>query len=384
MKSRPLFALFLSIFATMLGMGILSPLISIYSTSPKFNATGIWLAIIFSGFSLARIISASPVGRMSDLKGRKKVLMAGLLIYSIVPFGYLYATSLYGLSLIRLIHGFSSAFIVPVAIASVGDISPTGEEGKYMGLFSISLFLGMGIGPVIGGVIKDRFGMDYIFYSMEILFLIALILVFLFLPNMKGAPRGDNSTKGSLSEINTLTLSIFGFLNSLGRGTVIAFLPIFAYRTLNLSASLIGLIFTSNIILTFLLQYPSGLTADKTSKLGLIIAGSFIYALFLLFIPFSKNFLELLILNLSVGMGNALTTPASMSAAAEVGRDCGMGTTMGRIDMAMGIGMIVGPLISGVILDSFGIKEVFYAVGMINLFGTALLFLICKKGDRIN
>jgi hypothetical protein len=72
MKSRPLFALFLSIFATMLGMGILSPLISIYSTSPKFNATGIWLAIIFSGFSLARIISASPVGRMSDLKGRKK------------------------------------------------------------------------------------------------------------------------------------------------------------------------------------------------------------------------------------------------------------------------------------------------------------------------
>jgi Major Facilitator Superfamily. len=132
------------------------------------------------------------------------------------------------------------------------------------------------------------------------------------------------------------------------------------------------------------LQYPSGLTADKTSKLGLIIAGSFIYALFLLFIPFSKNFLELLILNLSVGMGNALTTPASMSAAAEVGRDCGMGTTMGRIDMAMGVGMIVGPLISGVILDSFGIKEVFYAVGMINLFGTALLFLICKKGDRIN
>jgi MFS family permease len=382
MTSRPLFALFLSIFATMLGMGILSPLIAIYSTSPKFNATGIWLAIIFSGFSFARIISAPPVGRLSDIKGRKRVLMAGLLIYSIIPFGYLYATSLYGLSLIRLIHGFSSAFIVPVAIASVGDISPRGEEGKYMGLFSISLFLGMGIGPVIGGVIKDRFGMDYIFYSMEILFLIALILVFLFLPNMKGTPKKDNTK--SLSEINTLTLSIFGFLNSLGRGTLIAFLPIFAYRTLNLSASLIGLIFTSNIILTFLLQYPSGLTADKTSKLGLIIAGSFIYALFLLFIPFSKNFLELLILNLSVGMGNALSTPASMSAAAEVGRDCGMGTTMGRIDMAMGMGMIVGPLISGVILDSFGIKEVFYAVGMINLFGTALLFLICKKGDRIN
>ena len=79
-KVFPILAL--SIFSSMLGVGIIAPLLPLYAES--LGATGIWLGIIFGGFSISRAIVMPIIGRLSDRHGRRPILGIGLLSFAII------------------------------------------------------------------------------------------------------------------------------------------------------------------------------------------------------------------------------------------------------------------------------------------------------------
>ena len=83
---------------------------------------------------------------------------------------------------IRFIQGIASAMIMPVVQAYVGDITPLGREGWIMGLFNMSMFIGLSAGPLIGGVIKDRFSLKGAFLCMGALSLMGFLLSLIYLP----------------------------------------------------------------------------------------------------------------------------------------------------------------------------------------------------------
>lgn len=141
--------LFISVFATMLGLGIVSPLLPIYAEN--LGATGIWLGIIFSAFALSRSVFMPVIGRISDRQGRKWIILIGMFAYAVTSLTYLIADSVYSLTVVRLIHGIASAMVVPIAMAYIADLSEKGKEGSRMGNFSISMFLGMGWGRCLEG-----------------------------------------------------------------------------------------------------------------------------------------------------------------------------------------------------------------------------------------
>ena len=173
--SRIFVVLFIAVFAAMLGIGIIAPLMAIYAVNLK--ASGIWLGVIFSAFSLSRGILMPVVGKFSDTYGRKNLLLIGLFIYTLSSFGYVWSDTISKLIEVRLIHGIASAMVVPIAMAYVGDIAPKGKEGVFMGTFNSSMFLGMGMGPFIGGLINDVAGMDNVFYVMGLLSLFSFLLI---------------------------------------------------------------------------------------------------------------------------------------------------------------------------------------------------------------
>ncbi|HII07488.1 MAG TPA: MFS transporter, partial [Methanotrichaceae archaeon] len=72
--------LFISVFAAMLGLGIVGPLLPIYAEN--LGASGLWIGMIFSGFAAGRAIFMPIVGRLSDESGRKKFIVTGLLAYA--------------------------------------------------------------------------------------------------------------------------------------------------------------------------------------------------------------------------------------------------------------------------------------------------------------
>jgi len=179
-KIFPILAL--SIFCCMLGSGIVVPLLPLYAES--LGASGVWLGLIFAGFAITHAISTPIFGRLSDRKGRKRFISIGLLAYGIIALAFVWADTIYQLVLLRLLHGVAGGMILPIAQAYVGDLSPQGEEGKWMGYANAAFFSGFGFGPLMGGVLAEHLGMDVAFFTMGGLSLLAFFIAIFFLPEV--------------------------------------------------------------------------------------------------------------------------------------------------------------------------------------------------------
>ena len=373
MKTKAFPVLILSIFSYMLGFGIVAPLLPLYAEN--LGATGVWIGIIFASFSISSAIVMPIAGRLSDRLGRKPFLSIGLFAYSIISLGYIWANDVSQLALVRLIHGVASGVLTPVAQAYVGDISPEGEEGTWMGYYNAALFGGFGFGPLMGGALTDRFGMNIAFSTMGGLNMLAFLLVILFLPEVKQrkmaaglhTPLREMSTSGIVKGIFSFRLTF-----SLGRGTFTAFFPIFAGIYLGLSPTLVGTLLAVDVLLTSLPQVYSGSIADRFNRRALVIIGGLINIANLALIPLGSNFWWLLGICALGGLSGAIIMPSISALTVGEGRRFGMGSTMAILAMAFSIGMAIGPLLSGVIADSVGVNSVFYFGAIMGLAGTSL------------
>lgn len=355
----------------MLGLGIVVPILPLYAKT--LGASGLWLGAIFAGFSIARSIAMPVVGRFSDKRGRKGFIVMGLLLYALSSLGYIYSYSPGSLLIVRIIQGVSSAMIVPIAMAYVGDISPRDREGSYMGRFNVALFLGFGFGPFAGGFVNDLFGANADFMIMGILCAAAFVLAMFYLPARDGVQQTEKPAPATykiiLSNPQVQGIMLFRFLNAFIRGSVITFLPLYASRRLHLNGAQIGLIVSSGIILTSLLQYPCGRLADRFDRKHLIVTGGFLYALCVVLLPLAPDFLLLFGANLLLGVLGAIPLPAASASVIEEGKKYGMGSIMALFNVAMSLGLGTGPLISGLIHDAFGLSRVFYCAAGIGACG---------------
>ena len=374
----------LAIFSSMLGVGIISPLLPLYSE--KLGATDIWIGIIFASFFISRTIITPTIGRLADRRGRKLLLSIGLLGSAIISLGYIWADSPSQLTLVRLIHGVVSGMIQPIAQAYVGDISPEGEEGKWMGYYNTAFFSGFGCGPLMGGALTDHFGMVFSFSAMGGLNLLAFLVVAFLLPEIRHTKTAV-SPQPSFKEMSAsgMMKGIFSFqlAFAFGRGTFSTFLPIFAGIYLGLSPTLIGILIAVNILLMSLLQTYGGNIADRFSRRALTVIGSFASAASLALIPLGGNFWQLLVICAFGGIGGAIASPAASALSVGEGRRFGMGRTMAILAMAFSIGMGVGPLLGGVISDFVNINSVFYFGAIAGLIGT-ILFIWFGRSKPLN
>jgi MFS family permease len=353
--------LFISIFSCMLGVGIIVPILPIYAEN--LGATGLWLGAIFAGFSLTRSIFMPLIGRFSDLMGRKRFITLGLFIYTVSSLGYIEAASALELLIVRVIQGFSSAMIIPISMAFIADIAPPQKEATYMGFFTVALFLGFGTGPILGGITKDFISMEANFLIMGGLCLLALVFVLIYLPRASSVAQKEKSPatpfKTILKSRSIRGICFYRFSNAFCRGSIMTFLPLYAHNALKLSGSQIGTVIASGILLTAFLQLPFGKLADRASRKMLVIAGSLLYFSIVPFIPHTLTFFQILSLNIVLGFLGALSLPAASALVVNEGKLYGMGSTMAIFNVAMSVGLAIGPLTSGIILDIWGLSGIF-------------------------
>ena len=373
MAKRVFFILALSMFASMLGVGIVSPLLPLYAQD--LGATGTQLGIIFAAYGISNSILTPIMGRLSDRRGRKPFLSIGLASYAIISLGYVWAANVPQLTLVRLLMGVAGAMIIPIAMAYIGDLSPEGEEGKWMGYANAAFFSGFAIGPLLGGALAERFGMNASFYAMGGLCLLAFLVAVLFLPGIEQRKIGEKGHL-SLKDMSTspMVRGLFSFrlVQAVARGGIMTFLPIFAATRIGLGPTLIGILLTVNFVPMIALLALGGRLADKFNRKTLVILGNLTYLITVALIPLAHTFWQQLWLCFPRAIGGAISMPAATALTVEEGRKFGMGSTISILMMAMGVGMAIGPPLSGVIADLVDVNAVFYFGGAAGLIGTGL------------
>jgi MFS transporter, DHA1 family, multidrug resistance protein len=378
MNNRMFISLFITITATALGASQVLPLLPIYAQT--MGATGLELGLIFSSFALARSLVLPAVGSLSDRWGRRHFMLWGLFSYIIIALGFSVATNVYHLILCRLIQGAGAAMVIPVARAYFGDMSAPGQEGRYMGLFNMAFFGGLALGPWMGGLLKDHFGINISFYSMAVLALLGLILSWITLPvhtvDKSAQPKPQISYLTMLHEPPLLAIFLIRFGSIIGVGMNWTFLPLYAHEHIHLSSSRIGILISLTVIMTTLLQPTFGRMADRVNRTWMTFWGGMIASLCLLAIPFCHSFHQLFVLNLLFGSALGLYMPPLMAIAVEEGRKLGfMMKVMSLLEMSFSFGMVVGPLTAGFIKEAVNLKSVFWVGGIIGVV-SCLLFLV--------
>ena len=369
----------LCVFSATLGIGIISPLLPLYVRD--MGATGVGLGVIMACYAISNSVAVPIVGRLSDRRGRKIFLTIGLLAYALISIGYIYADNVTHLSLVRLAQGIAGAMTTPIAIAYLGDLSPEGEEGKWMGYANAAFFSGFGFGPLIGGLVTEHIGQTTAFLILIGLNLLAFLISLIFLPEARKRKTGEEfhlSFREMARSGTVKGLFSFRMAQAIGRGGISAFLPIFA-SMLGLSTSIIGILLTVNVLAVTLLAPVGGRVADKFNRRNLIIITSIFFTVILAAIPFTHSFWQLLGLLLIQGLSASIAMPAATALVVEEGRKYGMGSTMSIFFLAMSAGVATGPIISGAIRDSFNISSVFYFGAFMGIVGTSLFVWFTRR-----
>ena len=172
-----------SIFLTLCIIGIFAILSSTMSKNPvlKHFATsletpeGFWMGFVASASTIPGILVSLPAASLSDIFGRRKVLLTSAFVFASAPFLYLLIAVWWQLILVRFYHGFATAIFVPVTEALIAELFPA-KRGERISLFSSATAIGRGIAPFLGGYIL--FVTDYSYNTLYLAVGIASVTAF--------------------------------------------------------------------------------------------------------------------------------------------------------------------------------------------------------------
>ena len=224
--------------------------------------------------------------------------------------------------------------------------------------------------------------MNAAFYAMGAISFLSLLFLIFMLPEINAHKKiKPSSLKTILKDKTMQAMFIFRLMNAFGVAALMGFLPLLAQK-INVSVFQIGFVVTTNLLVSSLLQRYFGIIADKSDKVKMSIIGSIMTLIALALMPLSTGFYTLLLFNLLMGFGSAISIPAGSAITAQLGRKLGMRSVMGIFNTAFGIGGGIGPIIAGLMMVAFGLATVFVSSAIIVLIGTIIFYYLMKKNTE--
>jgi MFS family permease len=368
------------------------PVLPLYATS--LGTPDTWTGFVAAASTIPGILISLPAGSLSDIYGRRKMLLISGIIFASAPFLYLFINSWWELIPIRFYHGFATAIFVPVANAAIIDLFPT-TKGARISTFSSMTLVGRGIAPFLGGyvlsVTNNNYGDLYLAVAVAGVTTLIVGLPFLLRRDLSpaagtGRRSGKAIVKGWGEVARNRSVQIVSFVESVQYyvyGAVEYFLVGYLSVVVGLNSFLIGIIQGGYILMVMLSKPFMGSLSDRIGRRPPIAFGAVVMGLPLIAIPFTTNYIIILGLTLVYGLGFAIVTSSTPALASEVVPKAFVGTSMGFLSTIMDVGQTLGPIISGFILASvFGYAGLFISLTILLVFSSAV-FLLSGVGKGI-
>jgi len=155
-----------------------SVFVGLPSIGKDFGMDVVMLSWVSLSYLLAAAIFLVPFGKIADIYGRKKIFKYGITIDIIASLLLAFSFNETELIILRIIQGIGAAMIFGTSIAILTSVYPPAERGKALGISVAGVYLGLSLGPVVGGFLTQYFGWRSIFLSYVPLELIIIVLTF--------------------------------------------------------------------------------------------------------------------------------------------------------------------------------------------------------------
>jgi len=188
--------------------------IALPSIGREFRADAVTLGWVATAYLLAAAVFLVPFGRLADIYGRKKIFLLGITAYTTASLLCSLAASTRTLIVFRVAQGIGAALIFGTSVAILTSVFPRGERGRALGINTAAIYLGLSLGPVLGGFLTHQLGWRSIFLINIPLGLVILAVV---LTRLKGEWAEARGEKFDLSGSAAYGLALVGIMLGFSR-----------------------------------------------------------------------------------------------------------------------------------------------------------------------
>lgn len=356
---RAIFILIFSEFLVCLGISLIIPVMPFLKTELHLSATD--MGVMNALFAFAQFVASPLIGRMSDKIGRKPVLTAGLFLFMVSEALFALTNYLWVFDISRLIGGLSAAMVVPTAMALASDITTKRQRAKVIGWLSAAFSGGLILGPGIGGILA---GISYKtpFWVAATLGLISAIVLISLLPNdvetnrVVEEPAADAKPSAhpmtrAFWTVPIIILFTMILVSSFGLQGFESIYSIYVNEVFNFSLSNIAVVLTLNGLISLFLQVAMFDTlVSKFGERRVIRICFFLAAACTIWITQAHTKIEVMVATLVIFSAFDLLRPAITTLLTKAS-ESDQGLINGLNMSLTSIGNIVGPIMSGMLLD---------------------------------
>ena len=339
-------------------------------------------SIVVTAYALAHGSVQLIIGPVGDRFGKYACVTAAAAMSTVLVLMCGLAGSLSTLVAARLACGLSAGWIIPLALAFLGDVIPYERRQQVLGTFLSGQILGQLFGQAAGGVLGDLFGWRNVFFFLAALFAVAtvaLLIEFFRNPITHAGHATATRSRGFVKDYATVLRSpwaraviVMGFVEALFMFGAFAFVGADLHLRFGISFAMVGIFVGAFAIGGLIYSLSVRTLVNRLGQIGLVIGGCVLLALAYLTIAFTPQAYIAPFAIMAIGLGyymlhNTLQTNATqMTPQAR-------GTAVAIFSSALYLGQTLGVAVNGIVFDHFGSLPVF-AIAAAGLLGLGLWF----------
>ncbi|MCA9385558.1 MFS transporter [Candidatus Dojkabacteria bacterium] len=380
LRDKRYLTIFLIQITEVLGFSLILPFLPLYAE--ELGASPLLIGVVLASFSLFQFLSAPILGRLSDLYGRKPILIISQ-ISTLLGFLMLgFADTMFLVFLSRAIDGiFGSNFTVTQAYLS--DISSKEERSAAFGISGIAFGIGFLFGPAIGGYLVNISFSLPAFLAAGMTILTIILTVTLLRETIKPDPQRtfqvkildttqfkkyfkNNYVRTQLLKQFIFTLASFIFITSLA---------LYANRQIGLDSDHIGYVLAYVGLISII--FRGGILRMLIKKFGeslLQNVGFITFTISLLLLAFVNNWIGFICMITLFSISSGLLRPLIIGAISRAGSDKEQGAIIGVSDGLTSVAQIIGPLVGNTLLNYFFPGIIGIAASLISLCAVILVY----------
>lgn len=354
-RAATLLVVTLAVFTDMVLYTMVIPILPVYAESLGASATAV--SILFAVYSVALLMLTPLVGGLSDRVGRRGPMLIGLLGLAASTLLFAASVNYPSLLIARTLQGVAAAITWSAGLALLADTFDASSRGWAMGIAMAGVSAGSLLGPPLGGLLYELGGYHLPFLIATCLVVLDGVARFLLIdaPQPRAAPRTSMLDLVQHPEASAIALVIV--VSAGGLGLLEPTLPLFLDHMIGASASTVGLLFAGSTLAYAVTAPLSGHLVARWGTRVPLIAGLALLGGALAAIGQFPAVLPQAGLLLALGIANGLIITPALTGLADIIDDAGdtaYGVAYGLFNTAYAAGLVVGPLLGGVMSDALG------------------------------
>jgi MFS family permease len=368
--------------------GLLVAILPLYAAS--FGVGYALVGFATSAAAIGTLVTDVPAGALLGRVGLRPSMIAGSGMVAVCTLALIWSDQFPGLVALRFLAGIGTALWALSRHAYIAQAVPISQRGQALSMFGGINRLGIFAGPAVGGFLTDFAGIDITFAVSGLLAATALVMSLFFLRDIEPS-RGDAGARARWQKVghgmrtHAGEMSAAAIAQTLGqmiRAGRLLIIPLWgAY--LGLDAAQIGTVVTVGAVIDVSLFVPAGWLMDRFGRKVAAVPSFSLMAIGIGLIPFTYDFLTLMLAAMLIGLGNGLGAGLMMTLGADLAPPGATGEFLGIWRLIGDLGAVFGPLAVGLVAASVGLAGgawVLAVAGALAVFTLAVLVQETRRG----